>query len=105
MTAAEAATRHDAALQRLVVASPVSVLVYTAGRIALSFLRAIVHLCVGFGVASAASIPAWWGIPAALMSALTLGKAWSWWHRDARVLRLEAMADEVERQAAAKVPK
>jgi len=101
MNRATATLRTAAAIQRLGV-SPVAVVVYSAVSVGAWIVRFIVHVCIGFGLASLASISAWWGVPFALVSGQTLGRVWEWARRDARVRALEAMAEQAEKDAAAK---
>lgn len=99
MTPTEASNRTAAAMKRITEANPAALAFVLGIRFLAWSFRLIVYICIGFGTASVAHLSAWWGVPFALVSAQTLGRAYVWWRRDANVRAYEATADEAEKQA------
>lgn len=93
MTRAEAHRRGAVAMKRYTEADLTAALLYAAATLFGAAFRAIVHLCIGFGIAAVAGQSAWWGLPAALLSSTTLGRLWEYGRRTSIVLALEAAAD------------
>ena len=96
----EAAERTAKAMKRLMDADPTMGAAVAMVRIMAAGFRFIVHMCIGFGVASVAGLSGWWGIPFALVSSRTLGAVWYWSRRDQMVKALEEAADKAEREKA-----
>lgn len=97
MNRTESTTRMGAAMARFAAANPAGAVVYTLATFAGATFRAVAHLCVGFGLASVAGQSAWWGIPGALLSGVTIGRVYAWAARGSRVRAIEAAADDAEK--------
>lgn len=99
MTKTEAIDRMGKASARIGNANPITAFII-AGLVVVSWMfRTIVHLCIGFGAMSMLHLSLWWGFPVALLSGMTLGRAYEWARRDARVRDYEQAADLAEKQA------
>ncbi len=102
MNATESKARYAAASKRILDVSPETMIGLSVALFGAMFFRAAVHLCIGFGTASLVHISAWWGLPVALLSAQTIGRAWLWWRREAVILAIEKAADDAEKRAGVK---
>lgn len=96
MTRTEAAARTTAASKRLMEANPIAGLIYVGLEMAGTFVAAVVHSSIGVGLMVSCGWSVWFGPLAAIVSAQTLGRAWNWIRRDARVRGIEAAADHAE---------
>ena len=99
MNRTEATNRTTTAMARLTAANPAGALSYLLATFVGMLIRAVAHLCVGFGLASVAGQSAWWGLPGALLSGATLGWLYAFAVRGARVRAIEAAADDAEKLA------
>ena len=95
----ESLARGQAAMKRLSTTDPAAAVMMAAVMFGGSCVRGLVYLCLGYGLVSLFEVSAWWGIPLAVLSSLTLGRLWAWWRREAQVLAIEEAADGAERQA------
>jgi hypothetical protein len=99
MNRTEATNRTSAAMVRFTAANPAGSVVYLLAAFVGMLLRAVAHLCVGFGLASVTGQSAWWGLPGALLSGVTLGWLYALAVRGSRVREIEFAADDAENRA------
>lgn len=104
MTRLEATIRTAAAYERISNGPTAFALAFYAALFASFAVRVVLHVCIGFGAVATAGLSAWWGLPATLVSVVTLGNAWAWWRRDRRVKVAEEAAELAEKQASGAKP-
>lgn len=96
MTESEAVVRSNAAAQRLKEADPALLVGYALTILVVDMFWAVIHLCIGFGTVTVLGLSMWWGLPLAWLSMRTLGWARRRIRREAKVLKLERLAEAVE---------